>query len=104
MKYTVRFLQKTGYKGYQRHCWTGNVLETRYPLDQVAWAANHKPERLVFTRDDLQGLVRVSLKNKDAWVPSSNLEFYIERPMTPAELAEAERRLAASGVMVERRL
>lgn len=34
----------------------------------------------------------------------SVLELYIERPMTPAELVEAERRLAASGVIVERRI
>lgn len=100
-KHTIESLKQQGFKGYQYNTMTGNLVEANYPLDNMAWTMNNRPDRIRSTNDDLGGIIRLHIENEN-WTPSTNLEVFVERPMTEQELQEADARLAKMGVTVER--
>lgn len=81
---------------------TGNVTRgCNFVLDSIAWTANNKPYRLCYTNHDISGKVSVRIKN-ECWIPQKHHTCYAERPMTDAELVEANKRLDEIGMSVNR--
>lgn len=93
---TVKNLTKMGYKGMIRFNWTGTEKESVSVLEDIVRAAR-MGGALGFTTDDVRGEVIVS---PDQNVPDASV--YAVRKMTRAELADADLRLAAMGVTVQR--
>lgn len=94
---TVERLEKMGYRGYMVSGWFGVKRESRSVLEDIVYAAQNGRE-LVFQPLDLFGMMRVSLANQI--VP--NAFCYAVRPMSPAELLDADVRLKDIGLAVER--
>ena len=93
---TVKKLIKMGYKGMIKFNWTGNEQESISVLEDIVYAAR-LGGALDFTTDDVRGLVIVSA---DQNIPDAST--YAVRKMTRAELADADLRLAAQGMEVQR--
>ena len=100
-KVTVETMKAKGWKGYQVNTMTGHKVEANYPLDNIAWTANNKSQRLVETNNDVGGTKILRIKNEQ-WTPYTTLDCYAERPMNAEELAEADKRLAKIGMTVNR--
>lgn len=94
---TVKKLTKMGYKGIIRGNWAGQERESVSVLEDIVYAARMGGE-LSFTNDDVRGEVIVRPHQN---VPDADV--YAVRKMTRAELADADLRLAAQGVTVQRR-
>lgn len=102
MKYTTAYLKRKGYTGIYRNTMTGERFENvGYILDQIADTANTDRNRLIFTNDDVRGMVYVQIKDFK-WTPYDTVCCYAERKMTAKEIAKADKRLAAQGMSVIR--
>lgn len=97
---TVERLTEMGYKGYRKNVWNGIEREANYVLEDIAYAAKTKMT-LNFTHDDVRGEVTVSIQPDEDPLARGSYD-YIRRKMTPAELTDADLRLAAQGVTVQR--
>lgn len=93
---TVKKLIKLGYKGMMKFNWTGNEQESESVLEDIVYAARMGGE-LTFTTDDVRGEV---IAKPHQNVPDACI--YAVRKMTRKELADADLRLAAQGVTVQR--
>ena len=93
---TVKKLAKMGYTGIIKANWTGNELESDSVLEDIVCAARMGGE-LSFTNDDVRGVVIVKPRQS---IPDHCT--YAVRKMTRAELADADLRLAAQGIEVQR--
>ena len=93
---TVKKLTKMGYKGMIKFNWTGNEKESVSVLEDIVYAARMGGE-LSFTNDDIHGEV---IATPHQSIPDACI--YAVRKMTRRELADADLRLAARGVTVQR--
>lgn len=93
---TVKKLTRMGYKGFIKFNWTGNGQESVSVLEDIVYAARMGGE-LSFANDDVRGEVIV--------IPRQNIPgacIFAVRKMNRAERADADLRLAARGVEVQR--
>lgn len=97
---TVERLEEMGYKGYRKNVWNWIEREANYVIEDIAYAAKAGKE-LSFMHDDVRGEVTVSIQPDEDPLTVGSIT-YIRRKMTPAELADADLRLAALGVTVQR--
>ena len=95
---SVKRLQDMGYRAYMVNTWTGNKIDHPCYLDDIVCAVQ-TGRKLVFTNDDVRGMIYVRI---DGYYLPAPCHAYACRKMTDAELVDADLRLRAVGLVVQR--